>query len=102
MIVPPLTRVIGSAPQIRAWGYDASIGQNAHVGRPGIMPPPVAVNGVEQRQTIDGQVAIEMVMGIEDERHADQDRPARAQAQHHPGPAETSSGGVVAGVLMGD
>ena len=58
------------------------------------MPPPVSVDGIEQRQAIDGQVAVEVVMGVQNERHADQDRPEETESQHHPGPAGTSSGGV--------
>ena len=94
MTVPPLTSVIGLAPQTRACGYEKQQGQDAHVRRAGIMPSPVAVHGVEQRQAVDGQVAVEVVLGVEDQRHADQDRPDQAQAQHHPGPAGTSNGRV--------
>ncbi len=63
-------------------------------GVPGIMPSPMAVHGVEQGQAVDGQVAVEMILGVEDQGHADQDRPDQAQAQHHPGPARTSIGGA--------
>ncbi len=41
-------------------------GQDAHVGRSRIMPPPVSMHGIEQRQPVDGQVAVEMVLGVED------------------------------------
>src|SRR5580700_9525371 len=63
------------------------------------MPPPFSMHGIEQGQSIDGQVAVNVVLGVHDQGHADEDRPEQAQAQHHPGPARTAiSGG---GGLMG-
>ena len=92
MTVPPLTRVIGLAPQTRAWGYDSQHRQDAHVGRAGVMPSPLAVHGVEQGQAVDGEVAVQVILGVEDQRNPDQDRPDQAQGQHHPGPTGASTG----------
>ena len=48
-------------------------------GVPGIMPPPVSVDGIEQRQAVDGQVAVEVVLGVEDQA-------ARGSRPSRPGP----------------
>src|ERR1039457_3173575 len=58
------------------------------------MPSPMPVDSVDQRQPVDGQVAVEMILGIDDQRHADQNSPHQPQSQHHPGPARTSNDGA--------
>ena len=62
------------------------------------MPPPVSANGVEQRQAVNGEVAIEVVMRVEDQRHPDQGGPDETESQHHPRPAKTSNECVGGGI----
>ena len=58
-----------------------------------VMPSPLAVQGIDQGQSVNGEVAVEVVFGIEDQRNAQQDGPDYSQSQHDPGPARSSSGG---------
>ena len=54
-------------PPDQGLGIREEHGHDAHVGRPRVVPPPLPMHGVEQGQAVDGQVAVEVVLGIEDQ-----------------------------------
>ena len=65
------------------------------------MPPPVSVDGIEQRQAVDGQVAVEVILGVETSGtriKTVQTRPSPSTTQGQRGRRAGASGGWV---LMG-
>ena len=48
------------------------------------MPPPVAARGVEKRQTVDRQVTIQVILGVQDERDSNQDDPGSGEREDKP------------------
>ena len=58
-----------------------------HVGRTWIMPRKVPFRGFQKRQSVDRQVAVEMVIAVEYQRNADQCRPRQGENQEKPRPS---------------
>ena len=40
----------------------------------------MSMGGIAQRRSVDGQIAVKIVIGVEYERHANQDRPYQTEA----------------------
>ena len=84
--VPPLTSVYRVGPPGECLRVRRQQGQNAHVRRSRIVPAPVPMDRVEQRQPVDGQVAVEMILGVQDQRR--ESRPSTRAP--HPAPPRAS------------
>ena len=86
-ITPPTTRVAAFTPKIHRRGHREQDRRRAHLRRAGEVPSPVAVRRVEERQAVDGEVAVEVDLGVQDERDADDGHPGHRGEQAEPGPS---------------